>query len=148
VIECGLVLRSIGYRGQPLAGIPFDESRGLIRNQDGRVVSDEGVCPGEYVVGWIKRGPSGVIGTNKKDAADTAARILEDAEQGRLNQPAPELGGSEAIRAWLERSVPDHVTWTGWEAIDAHESSLGQPAGRPRVKLVRIEELVRASRRR
>ena len=89
VIECGLVLRSIGYRGMPLAGIPFDERRGLIRNQDGRVVSDDGVCRGEYVVGWIKRGPSGVIGTNKKDAADTVAGILADAAAGALGQPAP-----------------------------------------------------------
>jgi ferredoxin/flavodoxin---NADP+ reductase len=81
IIECGLVLRSIGYRGMPVGGIPFDERRGLIRNEGGRVVSDDGSsCCGEYVVGWIKRGPSGVIGTNKKDANDTVARILEDAE--------------------------------------------------------------------
>jgi ferredoxin--NADP+ reductase len=146
VIECGLVLRSIGYRGQPLAGVPFDQDRGLIRNDNGRVVADDGPCPGEYVVGWIKRGPSGVIGTNKKDAADTVARILEDAEQGRLNHPAGDGADPEAIAAWLNERVPDHVTWEGWEAIDAHESSLGQPAGRPRVKLVRLEDLFRASR--
>ncbi len=146
VIECGLVLRSIGYRGQPLAGVPFDQQRGLIRNDSGRVIADEGPCPGEYVVGWIKRGPSGVIGTNKKDAADTVARILEDAEQGRLNHPADGHGDSEAIAAWLAERVPDHVTWEGWEAIDAYESSLGEPVGRPRVKLVRIEDLFRASR--
>ena len=90
-IECGLVLRSIGYRGTPLAGIPFDERRGLIRNEEGRVVNDDGVCRGEYVVGWIKRGPTGVIGTNKKDAADTVARILEDADAGALSAPDPEL---------------------------------------------------------
>jgi ferredoxin--NADP+ reductase len=146
VIECGLVLRSIGYRGQPLPGVPFDEGRGLIRNEGGRVTSDGGPCLGEYVVGWIKRGPSGVIGTNKKDAADTVARILEDAEQGRLNRPADGSGEPEAIAAWLDEQVPDHVTWGGWEAIDAHESQLGEPAGRPRVKLVRLEDLIRASR--
>src|ERR1700753_709003 len=101
-IECGLVLRSIGYRGTPLAGIPFDDRRGLIRNEDGRVVSDEGVCRGEYVVGWIKRGPTGVIGTNKKDAADTVARILEDAETGTLGQPRPELAAADAVEAWLD----------------------------------------------
>jgi ferredoxin--NADP+ reductase len=146
VIECGLVLRSIGYRGVPLAGIPFDERRGLIRNQDGRVSDESGVCPGEYVVGWIKRGPSGVIGTNKKDATDTVARILEDVETARLN-PVPAAQADEAaIVAWLDERVPDHVTWAGWEAIDARESSLGEPFGRPRVKLVRIEELFRASR--
>jgi ferredoxin--NADP+ reductase len=147
VIECGLILRSIGYRGQPVGGIPFDPARGLIRNENGRVVDDQGVCCGEYAVGWIKRGPSGVIGTNKKDAADTVARILEDAEQGALRQPEPESAEAEAIEAWLTERVPDHVTWSGWEAIDAHESSLGEPAGRPRVKLVRLEELVRAARR-
>ena len=146
VIECGLVLRSIGYRGEPLPGVPFDEGRGLIRNEGGRVMSNEGPCRGEYVVGWIKRGPSGVIGTNKKDAADTVARILEDAEQGRLNHPADGSGEPEAIAAWLDEQVPDHVTWAGWEAIDAHESQLGEPAGRPRVKLVRLEDLIRASR--
>jgi ferredoxin--NADP+ reductase len=146
VIECGLVLRSIGYRGEPLPGVPFDEARGLIRNEGGRVTSEEGPCPGEYVVGWIKRGPSGVIGTNKKDATDTVARVLEDAEQGRLNQPADGMGEPEAIASWLDEQVPDHVTWSGWEAIDAHESRLGEPAGRPRVKLVRLEDLIRASR--
>jgi ferredoxin--NADP+ reductase len=103
VIECGLVLRSIGYRGRPLAGIPFDERRGLIRNEDGRVCEDDGApCRGEYVVGWIKRGPTGVIGTNKKDAADTVARIVEDREAGVLNEPArpdPAAASRSAARA-------------------------------------------------
>jgi ferredoxin--NADP+ reductase len=145
VIECGLVLRSIGYRGLPLAGIPFDETRGLIRNEGGRVHDEAGCCPGEYVVGWIKRGPSGVIGTNKKDAADTVARIVEDRDAGAL--PTPATDDPAAIEAWLATRAPDHVTWAGWEAIDAHESSLGEPSGRPRVKLVRLEDLLRASRR-
>src|ERR1700761_2694990 len=93
VIECGLVLRSIGYRGTPLPGIPFDAKRGLIRNEGGRVCSevDGSPCPGEYVVGWIKRGPSGVIGTNKKDANDTVARIVEDEQAGQLGVPDPAL---------------------------------------------------------
>ena len=146
VIECGLVLRSIGYRGVPIAGIPFDEARGLIRNDDGRVIDDAGRCAGEYVVGWIKRGPSGVIGTNKKDAADTVARILEDAEAGSLCAPAPDKADADAVSAWVTERVPDHVTWFGWEAIDAHESALGEPHGRPRVKLVRVGELVEAAR--
>jgi ferredoxin--NADP+ reductase len=145
-IECGLVLRSIGYRGTPLAGIPFDDRRGLIRNEEGRVVSDAGVSRGEYVVGWIKRGPTGVIGTNKKDAADTVAKILADAEAGALSQPDPALSETDAIAAWLIERVPDHVTWSGWEMIDAYESSLGEPTGRPRVKLVRLAELLEASR--
>jgi len=145
-VECGLVLRSIGYRGTPLAGIPFDDRRGLIRNEDGRVVSDDGVCRGEYVVGWIKRGPTGVIGTNKKDAADTVARILEDAEAGALSRPDPALAEGDAVAAWLTERVPDHVSWSGWEMIDAYESSLGERMGRPRVKLVRLAELLEASR--
>jgi ferredoxin/flavodoxin---NADP+ reductase len=145
-IECGLVLRSIGYRGTPLAGIPFDDRRGLIRNEQGRVVNDEGVCRGEYVVGWIKRGPTGVIGTNKKDAADTVAKILMDAQSGALSTPDAELSDTDAIAAWLTERVPDHVTWAGWEMIDAYESRLGESMGRPRVKLVRLAELLEASK--
>ena len=145
-VECGLVLRSIGYRGTPLAGIPFDDRRGLIRNDAGRVISDDGVCQGEYVVGWIKRGPTGVIGTNKKDAADTVAKILEDAESGALCRPDPALSDPDAVAGWLSERVPHHVTWQGWEMIDAYESALGEPMGRPRVKLVRLAELLEASR--
>ncbi len=145
-IACGLVLRSIGYRGTPLAGIPFDDRRGLIRNEEGRVVSDEGVCRGEYVVGWIKRGPTGVIGTNKKDAADTVAKILMDAESDTLSVPDPAQSEPDAVAAWLSERVPAHITWSGWEMIDAYEASLGEPMGRPRVKLVRLAELLEASR--
>jgi ferredoxin--NADP+ reductase len=141
VIQCGLVLRSIGYRGNPLPGVPFDERRGLIANQGGRVTTEDGEpLFGEYAVGWIKRGPSGVIGTNKKDAADTVARVVEDAEAGRLNEPvSPD---PEEIEAWLRESVPGLVTWEGWQAIDAHEQGLGEPHGRPRVKLVRVPEMI------
>jgi ferredoxin--NADP+ reductase len=140
VIECGLVLRSIGYRGTPLPSIPFDDRRGLIRNLGGRVCEEDGTpCRGEYVVGWIKRGPSGVIGTNKKDAADTVARIAEDVEAGVLNAPA--VPDADECESWLAERVPDLVTWEGWEAIDAHESATGEPLGRPRVKLVRLEEM-------
>jgi ferredoxin/flavodoxin---NADP+ reductase len=140
VIECGLVLRSIGYRGTPLPGIPFDERRGLIRNLGGRVCEEDGApCRGEYAVGWIKRGPSGVIGTNKKDAADTVARIVEDREAGALNQPS--LPDAAECEAWLSDRIPELVTWEGWEAIDAHESAEGEPLGRPRVKLVRLDRM-------
>src|SRR3954449_9465601 len=98
-LQCGLVLRSIGYRGRPLPGVPFDERRGLVRNEGGRVTSEDGEpLPGEYVVGWIKRGPSGIIGTNKKDAADPVAKIADDLEAGRLNEPAQADG--EAPEAW------------------------------------------------
>ena len=141
VIPCGLVIRSIGYRGRPLPGVPFDERRGLIRNDGGRVCEEDGSPrPGEYAVGWVKRGPSGVIGTNKKCAADTVTRLLEDLQRGRLNEPA--VPDRTAIEAWLGTRVPSLVTWRGWEAIDEHERGLGAPAGRPRVKLVRVAEML------
>jgi ferredoxin/flavodoxin---NADP+ reductase len=141
VISCGLVIRSIGYRGAPLAGIPFDERRGMISNLGGRVLNHDGEHEvGEYVVGWVKRGPSGVIGTNKKDATDTVARILEDKEAGTLNQPKD--ADAEGTEKFLAAQCPDLVTWEGWRAIDVHETGLGEPQGRPRVKLVRTGEMV------
>jgi ferredoxin/flavodoxin---NADP+ reductase len=145
VIECGLVLRSIGYRGRPVDDIPFDERRGLIRNEGGRVVDEDGHAQrGEYVVGWIKRGPSGVIGTNKKDAADTVAKIVADAQEGALN--APSADDPEQIAAFYAQRAPEAVTWEGWQAIDAAEKAAGEPHGRPRVKLVRLADLVAAGR--
>jgi len=142
LIECGLVVRSIGYRGQPLPGVPFDERRGLIRNRAGRVTGEDGAhLPGEFAVGWIKRGPSGVIGTNKKDAAETVAHVLADAAAGALNQPRSGADAQE-IEPWLAARVPGLVTWEGWSAIDAHEQQSGKPHGRPRVKVVRVPEMV------
>ncbi len=141
VIECGLVLRSIGYRGRPLPGVAFDERRGLIPNDAGRVTGEDGQpSPGEYVVGWIKRGPSGVIGTNKKDASDTVGRLLEDAEAGRLNEPTQVADGG-AVEAWLRARVPGLVTWSGWQEIDRHETTAGEPHGRPRVKVISVAEM-------
>jgi ferredoxin--NADP+ reductase len=141
VIPCGLVIRSIGYRGRPLPGVPFDQRRGLIRNEGGRVCEEDGTPRvGEYAVGWIKRGPSGVIGTNKKCAADTVAGLVEDVQRGRLTAPVAPSG--DAIEAWLRTHVPGLVTWRGWEAIDEHERGLGAPAGRPRVKLVRVPDML------
>jgi ferredoxin/flavodoxin---NADP+ reductase len=140
VIPCGLVIRSIGYRGRPLPGVPFDLRRGLIRNEGGRVCEEDGTPRvGEYAVGWIKRGPSGVIGTNKKCAADTVAGLLDDMAHGGLVDP-PQGGGG--VEAWLRTRVSRLVTWSGWEAIDAHERGLGAPASRPRVKLVRVPEML------
>lgn len=142
-IECGLVLRSIGYRGVPLPGVPFDERRGLIRNDGGRVIGDDGErAVGEYAVGWIKRGPSGVIGTNKKDAHETVDLLVADRDGGRLGAPAPELADAAAVAEWLRARVPQLVTWDGWGTIDAHERALGEPHSRPRVKLVRVPEML------
>ncbi len=137
-IECGLVFRSIGYRGEPVDTVPFEEKRGLICNAGGRVTDVEGnQLPGEYVSGWVKRGPSGVIGTNKKDSADTVAKIVEDRDAGKLVAKDP-LGDNAE---WLKSKVPDLVEWDGWKAIDAYEVAQGEPQGRPRVKLVDIDEM-------
>ena len=118
VIDCGLVLRSIGYRGAPLPGVPFDERRGLIRNDGGRVLDDDGQpLPGEYVVGWIKRGPSGVIGTNKKDAADTVARLRRGPRR-RRGSTSRRSRSATPSRRWLRaRARARHLG--GLAAIDA-----------------------------
>jgi ferredoxin/flavodoxin---NADP+ reductase len=137
-IPCGLVVRSIGYRGEPVDGLPFDEGRGLIANEGGRVTGK----PREYVTGWIKRGPSGVIGTNKKDSQDTTAKVVEDAEAGRLDNP--HALDADAAEQWLRTHVPDVVEWDGWRRIDAHETAAGEPHGRPRVKIVRHEHFSEA----
>jgi ferredoxin--NADP+ reductase len=134
-VPAGLVLRAIGYRGSALPGVPFDEARGTIPHVDGRV------GPNEYVVGWAKRGPSGVIGTNKKCALETVSTLLADIGEGRL----PENGGpgsGESIASVLATRQPHLVTYDGWQAIDRHEVALGEPAGRPRVKLTRVPELL------
>jgi len=105
------------------------------------VLDDDGEpVPGEYVAGWIKRGPTGVIGTNKKDASETVARLIEDRDAGRLNEPAQP--DPDEIEAWLRGRVAGLVTWQGWKAIDLHETQLGEPQGRPRVKLVRVPEMI------
>jgi ferredoxin/flavodoxin---NADP+ reductase len=146
-IECGLVLRSIGYRGRPIDDIPFDPRRGLIHNVGGRVCDEQQLpCRGEYVVGWIKRGPSGVIGTNKKDASETVARVIEDLTAGSLNEPAnPD---ADAAAEWIAERVPEAVSWEGWSAIDEHERAAGEPHGRPRIKLVKLADLIAAARSR
>jgi ferredoxin/flavodoxin---NADP+ reductase len=144
-LECGLVFRSIGYKGVGLDGIPFDQRRGVIPNQGGRVSDPQSgqQVAGQYAVGWIKRGPSGVIGTNKKDAQETIDNLLADLEAGRLPAGAAD---SAAVESWLAERVPEHVTYSGWEAIDRAEQERGKPLGRPRVKFVRIEDMIEAAR--
>jgi len=147
-IMAGLLFRAIGYRGIALPGVPFDERRAVIPNEGGRVKDpDSGApLPGEYVVGWIKRGPSGVIGTNKKDAQETVDAILADlaANDGQPPTPphVPADPDPEMIERLLRERQPRLVTYEGWEAIDRHERSRGEEAGRPRVKLTSIEEML------
>ena len=157
-ISAGLAFRAIGYRGIPLPDVPFDDRAAVIPNQGGRVLDaqDGALLPGEYVVGWIKRGPSGVIGTNKKDAQETVDAMLADlASLGSANGGGPpstsdsvhvpSTPDAAAAEALLRERQPNLVTYAGWEAIDRHERALGEPAGRPRVKLTSIEELLRVA---
>jgi ferredoxin--NADP+ reductase len=142
-IEAGLAMRAIGYRGIALPGVPFDERSATIPNEQGRGSGPSGPLTGEYAVGWIKRGPSGIIGTNKKDAQQTVDALLADLEAGKHLQP--DDPDPQAIERMLGERVPALVTYEGWSEIDRHEQSLGEPQGRPRVKLTRIEQLLRVA---
>jgi ferredoxin/flavodoxin---NADP+ reductase len=146
-MPAGLVFRAIGYRGMPLPGVSFDEGSAVILNERGRVLdADRTPLPGEYVVGWIKRGPSGVIGTNKKDAQETVDAMLADlapSSNGARPAHSPRQPDAAAIESLLRERQPALVTYSGWEAIDRHERALGERAGRPRVKLTDIDEMLR-----
>ena len=133
-IECGLVFRSVGYHGVALPGVPFDERTGTIPNDGGRVE------PGTYVAGWIKRGPSGIIGTNKKDANETVHLLLEDAAAGKLGR-TDDRDLAEVLAA--REAAP--VVYGGWEEIDRLEKQAGEAHGRPRIKLATWDELLAAS---
>jgi ferredoxin--NADP+ reductase len=144
-IECGLVLRSVGYRAVPLPGVPFDERHFVLPNERGRVLttSDGEPLAGVYAVGWIKRGPTGILGTNKRDAEETVSCLGEDLAAGALAQPPNH--GRDRIDALLAERKPDFVTVDGWRAIDAHELERGHSEQRPRVKLASREELLEAA---
>lgn len=142
-IPVGLVFRSVGYRGVALPDVPFHEAWGTIPNAEGRVLtaheSGETVT-GHYAVGWIKRGPSGVIGTNKPDSVETVERLLEDMRTGHvLNPAAPSRTALESLLA--ARNVAA-VSFDDWQIIDQAEQERGQAAGRPRVKFSRVDEML------
>jgi ferredoxin--NADP+ reductase len=139
-LDCGLVFRSIGYRGTQLPGVPFDERACVIPNEAGRVLERTG----EYAVGWIKRGPTGIIGTNKRDAQETVDTLLGDLDADRLGSPSdPDRDSMEAL---LAERQPDAVSYAGWQAVDRAEREAGEPHGRPRVKLCSFEELLEAAK--
>ncbi len=145
-LACGLVFRSVGYRGVALAEVPFDERRGTIRNDGGRVQDESGdPVPGVFCAGWIKRGPTGVIGTNKKDATETVELLLEDLAAGRLER-RPGVSASAVDEVLAERGVVP-VEHAGWTAIDEAERAAGEKTGRPRVKLCSWDELLAAAER-
>lgn len=146
-LPCELVLRSVGYVGIPLEGVPFDQQRGTILNESGRVLASPGGRPlvGHYTAGWIKRGPSGVIGTNKRCATETVRHLLDDVAAGRLLEPGnPDPDAIERLLA--DRDV-NYVTFGEWEEIDQIEVARGEPHGRPRIKFTRVEEMLDATGR-
>jgi ferredoxin--NADP+ reductase len=149
-IPVGLVFRSIGYKGVALRDVPFDARSGVIPNRGGRVIDPSaGDLPaiGQYCAGWIKRGPSGVIGTNKPDAIETADLLLADAQAGVLFSPSEPTRA--AVDAVLAARGVDVVSYSDWQALDADERAHGEPGGRPRVKYTRIGammEVIHAAR--
>lgn len=144
-LEVGVVFRSIGYRGVPLPGVPFHERWGVILNEAGRVLDPDTREPivGLYTAGWIKRGPSGVIGTNKPDAAETVELMLEDAQAGKVLAP------THAAVAEAEECVRDHepkfVSYADWQALDAYEVAQGKAENRPRIKLTDVDAMLKAA---
>jgi ferredoxin--NADP+ reductase len=143
-IECGLVLRSVGYQAVPLPDVPFDERSFVLPNERGRVLAGDGEpLPGVYAVGWIKRGPTGILGTNKRDAEETVSCLVEDLRIGALPGPS----SSEEIDALLAERKPDVISVEGWRAIDADELERGRSTQRPRVKLASRDELLAVAAR-
>jgi ferredoxin--NADP+ reductase len=130
-LDCGLVIRSVGFQGSPIGSVPFDFSRHVIPNRDGRAIDTESgeTVPGTYVTGWIKRGPSGVIGTNKQCAKQTVECLIEDFLVGALAEPTADL-------EYPTSQLPAAFDVRAWRAIDAHERREGIRSGRPRIKLV------------
>jgi len=143
-LEAGLVLTSIGYRGKPIRGLPFDESAGVIPNQDGRVVDSDTGLPvtGAYVAGWIKRGPTGFIGTNKSCSLQSVQALVADFNAGKLTDP---VAKPEVLDKLVHARQPDAVGSAGWRAIDATEIARGSHAGRPRNKFTDVADMLAAA---
>lgn len=145
-LDVSKVLRAVGYQAQPLPGVPFDTVTATVPHSEGRVLDEHGTQqPGEYVTGWAKRGPTGVIGTNKNDAAETVRSLLKDLAD-RANGPAPENRDPAAVTHLLEKRGVDYVNWSGWLRLDSHEVELGAPHGRPRVKIPDRDSMLEISR--
>ncbi len=140
-INAQMVLRSVGYRGRAISGVPFDERNGVVPNSAGRVLRDGKPVTGLYVAGWIKRGPTGVIGTNKHDARETVASMLAD---GPALPPAP-IRDPEAIMRLLSERGVSPVSWEGWRAIELAESQLGEQRGSARARITERDALLRAA---
>ncbi len=144
LIDVGLVFRAVGYRGVPIPGVPFNEDWGVIRNLKGRVVETDTQEPkvGHYTAGWIKRGPSGVIGTNKPDAAETVELMLSDLAEGSVLQP--DFPTAEAVSKLIHDRQPDFFSFEDWLHLDQLEVERGQALGRPRLKFTQISDMLAA----
>ena len=141
--DAGLVFRSIGYHGKPLADLPFDQKSGTIPNECGQVKDPENgnlLRNREYVAGWIKRGPSGVIGTNKQDAVETVHRMLETFLKEKM-ESGKNVSNPDIVLL-LEKRKVEFVSFADWKLLDAHEIEAGQKQGRPRVKLTSTAEML------
>ena len=140
-LPIGLVFRSVGYRGVPLPGVPFHEKWGVILNEKGRVIDPDTKRPvtGLYAAGWIKRGPSGVIGTNKPDALETVECMMEDLAEGLTFHPSETQ--ASAVEKLIRERKPNFVSWTDWQRLDEIEVRRGKQEGRPRVKFTKVEEM-------
>ncbi|HLS32535.1 MAG TPA: FAD-dependent oxidoreductase [Brevibacterium sp.] len=140
------VYRAVGYFSSPLDGVAFDDVAGVVPNDEGRVLDENGrIVPGLYATGWIKRGPVGLIGSTKSDAQQTIGHLVTDVQEGVV-VPGSASGDPDALVAGLEeRGVPT-TSWAGWELLDAYERSLGEAEGRERIKVVPRDEMTRVSR--
>ncbi|XP_043723090.1 NADPH:adrenodoxin oxidoreductase, mitochondrial isoform X1 [Telopea speciosissima] len=148
-IECGLVLKSIGYKSVPVDGLPFDHHRGIVPNQSGRVLSNNSADlrfeQGLYVVGWLKRGPTGIVATNLYCAEETVASILEDLEKGVLTPSSSPKSGREGLAQLLDSRNVKFVPLSGWEKIDLNEKTIGSLRNKPREKITSWEELLKVA---
>jgi ferredoxin--NADP+ reductase len=140
----GLVFRSVGYRGVALPGVPFNDRWGVIWNEKGRVIDPESKQPlaGQYCAGWIKRGPSGVIGTNKPDSVETVTCMLEDLAQGKVFQPSQP--DPKCVEDLVRARQPRFFTYADWLKQDELEVARGKALGRPRVKFTSVDEMLAA----
>ena len=137
-LDCDIFFRSVGYRGTALPGVPFDEKKGIFPNRQGRIVDGDEALPGMYVAGWIKRGPSGIIGTNKPDSQATVEVLLEDVPS---LSPCAEPNSDSVRKLLAERGVRV-VSFADWQKIDAAEIAAGERVGKPREKLTTIAEML------
>ncbi len=138
-LDTGILFRSIGYRGIEMPGVPFHDSWGVFPNQNGRITENESIAPQMYAAGWIKRGPSGIIGTNRACAVETVKALIEDAPNINTTESK---AGREKVYAILDSRNVRHISYQDWKKIDQIEIERGEPKGKPREKITSVEEML------